>query len=65
MDGILFHCFTIHAGGILPTAEPRHAVLDSYRPGWAQPVGSVPEWPEEIVRDASPELLEGQNSGVM
>jgi hypothetical protein len=67
-DAVLIHCFTIHAGGIAKTAQPRHSVFNSYRPGWAQPVGPVPEWPEETVRNASPELrelLEGQNKGIM
>lgn len=67
-DAVLFHCFTLHAGGIMKTAEPRHSIFNSYRPGWAQPVGPVPEWPQEIVHNAPPDLrklLEAQNKGIM
>ena len=45
-DAVLFHCFTAHAGGHNFSNGPRRALFYSYRPGWATPIGPVPEWPE-------------------
>ena len=47
--------------------RPRPSAFMSYRPGWAAPLAPVEEWPDEVVRGASPELrtlLAGQNDGV-
>ena len=66
-DAVLFHCRTIHAGGVMRSRRPRPSAFLSYRPGWAAPLGPVEEWPEHVMRGASPELrrlLAGQNDGV-
>ena len=66
-DAVLFHCRTIHAGGVMRSRRPRPSAFMSYRPGWAAPLAPVEEWPDEVVRGASPELrtlLAGQNDGV-
>ena len=66
-DAVLFHCRTIHAGGVMRSGRPRPSVFLSYRPGWAAPLGPVEEWPEHVMHSAPPELrrlLAGQNDGV-
>ena len=66
-DAVLFHCLTIHAGGVMRSRRPRPSAFMSYRPGWAAPLSPVDEWPEEVVHSATPELrtlLAGQNDGV-
>ncbi|MDP6650912.1 MAG: phytanoyl-CoA dioxygenase family protein, partial [Gammaproteobacteria bacterium] len=66
-DAVMFHNLTIHAGGIMRSGKPRPSVFPSYRPAWAAPLGTVHEWPEVIVDQASPalrRLLAGQNDGV-
>ena len=65
-DAVLFHCRTIHAGGVMGSRRPRPSAFFSYRPGWAAPLSPVEEWPDEVVRGATPELralLAGQNDG--
>ena len=65
-DAVMFHWLTLHAGGAMASGNPRPSVFQSYRVGWAAPLDTVPEWPEEIVRQAPPELqklLEGLNDG--
>jgi len=66
-DAVMFHNLTIHAGGIMQSGRPRPSVFTSYRPGWAAPLGTVAEWPNEVVAEASPALqalLVGQNDGL-
>jgi hypothetical protein len=66
-DAVMFHNFIIHAGGLMRSGRPRPSVFQSYRPAWAAPLGAVPEWPEQVVAKASPDLrqlLLGQNDGV-
>ncbi|MBT5876164.1 MAG: hypothetical protein HOH43_22240 [Candidatus Latescibacteria bacterium] len=66
-DAVMFHNLTIHAGGIMRSGKPRPSVFPSFRPAWAAPLGTVPEWPKAIVDQASPalrRLLAGQNDGV-
>ena len=66
-DAVLFHCLTIHAGGVMGSRRPRPSAFLSYRPGWAAPLAPVAEWPDAVVRGAPPELralLAGQNDGV-
>jgi hypothetical protein len=65
-DAVMFHNRTIHAGGVMRSGRPRPSVFLSYRPAWAAPLGTVPEWPAHIVEQAAPELrplLAGQNDG--
>jgi Phytanoyl-CoA dioxygenase (PhyH) len=54
-DAVLFHCFTVHAGGYNFSDESRRALFLSYRPAWSQPPGPVPAWPDEVIAAASPE----------
>ena len=66
-DAVMFHCCTIHGGGVMQSQRARPSVFLSYRPGWAAPLHPVPEWPEAVVAKASPELralLVGQNDGL-
>jgi len=66
-DAVMFHNFTMHAGGVMLSGRPRPSVFLSYRPGWAAPLGTVPEWPEQVVGQAAPllrQLLAGQNDGL-
>ena len=66
-DAVMFHNRTIHAGGVMRSGRPRPSVFLSYRPAWAAPLGTVPEWPAQIVHQAPPELLpllSGQNDGL-
>ena len=65
-NAVMFHNLTLHGGGAMNSGRPRPSVFQSYRPGWAAPLGAVPEWSEEIVNRSPPELrrlLEGQNDG--
>lgn len=64
---VLFHCSTVHAGGLNFTDQIRRALFYSYRPGWAKPVGLIPEWPQRLVENAPPKrkpLLVGLNEGL-
>ncbi|MDX6443622.1 MAG: hypothetical protein QOH71_696 [Blastocatellia bacterium] len=66
-DAMMFHCMTVHAGGYNVSKDARRAVYLSYRPAWARPVRSVPEWPEEFIESAPPErkrLLLHLNEGI-
>jgi ectoine hydroxylase-related dioxygenase (phytanoyl-CoA dioxygenase family) len=66
-DAILFHCLTVHATSLNVSDRPRQALFFSYRPAWARPVGTVPEWPVEFIEQAPPErrkLLVGLNKGL-
>ena len=66
-DAVIFHNRTMHAGGVMHSGRPRPSVFQSYRPGWAAPLGPVPEWPDQVIDRASAELrqlLIGQNDGV-
>lgn len=51
----------------MQSRRPRPSIFLSYRPAWSAPLGTVAEWPAEIVDRAVPELLRllvGQNDGV-
>ena len=66
-DAVLFHCRD-HPRGAASWARGARgrARFFSYRPGWAAPLSPVEEWPDEVVRGATPELralLAGQNDG--
>ena len=64
---MMFHCLTMHAGGVMQSGRPRPSFFSSYRPAWAAPLGAVPEWPSQVVDRASADLrrlLAGQNDGV-
>ena len=66
-DAVMLHNLTIHAGGVMSSGRPRPSLFQSYRPSWAAPLKTVPEWPEAVVKKASPDLrrlLVGQNDGV-
>ena len=66
-DAVLFHCRTVHAGGVKKSRLPRPSAFLSYRPAWAAPLRTVAEWPDDIVSSAAPDLralLEGQNDGM-
>lgn len=66
-DAVVFHNRTMHAGGLMRSGRPRPSVFQSYRPAWAAPLGTVPEWPAEVVEGASAALrplLAGLNDGV-
>ena len=66
-DAVMFHNRTMHAGGVMQSGQPRPSVFQSYRPSWAAPLGLVPEWPDQIVKQAPlklQRLLLGQNDGV-
>ena len=39
-DAVLFHCRTIHAGGVMRSRRPRPSAFLSYRPGWAAPLST-------------------------
>ena len=54
-DAVLFHCFTVHAGGFNYTQSPRRALFLSYRPAWAQRPEQIPTWPDALVDAAPPE----------
>jgi SAM-dependent methyltransferase len=66
-DAVLFHARTVHAASENASGEARHAFFLSYRPAWAKPVGTVPEWPEELVQSFPSEhrdMLRNLNGGL-
>lgn len=66
-DAVVFHNFTMHAGGLMRSGRPRPSIFQSYRPGWAAPLATVQEWPEQVVNGAAPalrRLLLGLNDGL-
>ena len=66
-DAVMFHNLTMHAGGAMKSGRLRPSVFQSYRSGWAAPLGEVAEWANEVMQRSPPELrrlLEGQNDGL-
>jgi len=66
-DAVLFHSNTVHSASDNASEETRHAFFYSYRPAWAKPAGTVPEWPPDFI-ESFPEqhrlLLRDLNSGL-
>jgi ectoine hydroxylase-related dioxygenase (phytanoyl-CoA dioxygenase family) len=54
-DAVLFHCFTVHAGGYNYSQASRRALFLSYRPVWAERPEHTAVWPETVITAASPE----------
>ncbi len=54
-DAVLFHCFTVHAGGYNYSQTSRRAIFLSYRPAWAERPEQMAVWPDPAIAAASPE----------
>lgn len=66
-DVVLFHSNTVHAASHNLSDETRHALFYSYRPAWAKPAGTVPEWTEKFVSSFPAKhqgLLKNLNAGL-
>ena len=55
-DAVLFHCYTVHAGGYNFSQTSRRAIFLSYRPAWAERPDQAAVWPDKLIATASPEL---------